>query len=196
MMKQVSITIFEFTHTIQQPCGRWDIEFIWYFTALDFRILLGLYWKMWKTVVQACEMLKSLCKRPWGSSKEILLIFFSLQDEGGEKKICQFHSISVDFWNFDWGRDVYHGDEGADTDLMFQFCLPYTRLKETPTMYAPMVSHSIEILDIGKFVMEYGKWICFLFPSQASSHFTVYFNYAMQVFISGYGNFEGLWVRL
>ena len=34
------------------------------------------------------------------------------------------------FENFDWGREVDHfldpirGDEGADTDLMFQFYLP------------------------------------------------------------------------
>ena len=101
-------------------------------------------------------------------------------------RFVSFSVFQLIFENFDWGRDVYHGDEVADTDLMFQFCLPYTRL----------VSHSIEILDIGKFVMEYGKWICFLFPSQASSHFTVYFNDAMQFFISGDGNFEGLWVRL
>ena len=56
-----------------------------------------------KTVVRACDKLKSLCKRPWGSSKEFFLIFFSLPDVGGEKKICQFLSISVDFWKF-WLR--------------------------------------------------------------------------------------------
>ena len=95
-MRQVSITISEFTHSIQQPCGRWEIKFIWQFTALSFQILWNLYWKMWKTLVQACKMLKSLSKRPWGSSKEIILIYyFCLPDEGGEIRfvsfsVCQF----------------------------------------------------------------------------------------------------------
>ena len=101
----------------------------WQFTALSFQFLSNLYWK---TEVQACKMLKSLSKRPWGSSKEILLIYyFSLPDERGENKICQFLSFSVYFWKF-WlrqgGLSFYgsrKGDEGADTDLMFQFCLPY-----------------------------------------------------------------------
>ena len=86
---------------------------------------------MWKTVVQACKMLKSLSKTPWGSPKEILLIYhFSLSDEGGENKICQFLNFSVYFWKF-WLRQgglsfygFHKGYEGADTDLMFQFCLP------------------------------------------------------------------------
>ena len=132
-MRQVSITVSEFTHSNKQPCGRRDIEFIWQFTALSFQILLNLHWKMWKTVALACKLLKSLCKRPWGSSKEILLIYyFSMPDEGGENKIYQFLSFSVYFWKF-WlrqgGLSFYgsqKGDEGADTDLMFQFCLPYS----------------------------------------------------------------------
>ena len=87
-MRQVSITISEFTHSIERPCGRCHIKFIWQFTALSFQILLNSYWKMWKTVVQACKLLKSLSKKPGGSSKEILLIYdFSLHDEGGENKI-------------------------------------------------------------------------------------------------------------
>ena len=131
-MRQVSITVSEFTHSNKQPCGRRDIEFIWQFTALSFQILLNLHWKMWKTVALACKLLKSLCKRPWGSSKEILLIYyFSMPDEGGENRIYQFLSFSVYFWKF-WLRQgglSFYGsqkrDEGADTDLMFQFCLPY-----------------------------------------------------------------------
>ena len=49
---------------------------------------------MLKTVVQACKLLKSLSEKPWGSSKEILLIYhFSLPDEGDEKKLYQFLSL-------------------------------------------------------------------------------------------------------
>ena len=85
--KQVSITVSEFTHSIKQPCGRCDIKFKSQFTALSFKILLNLYWKMWKTVVHACKLLKSLSKRDRGSSKEILLIYyFTLPDEGGENE--------------------------------------------------------------------------------------------------------------
>ena len=53
-----------------------------------------------------------------------------MPDEGGENRIYQFLSFSVYFWKF-WlrqgGLSFYgsqKGDEGADTDLMFQFCLP------------------------------------------------------------------------
>ena len=49
---------------------------------------------MWKTVVQACKLLKSLSKNIWGRSKESLLIYyFSLPYEGGENKIYQFFSL-------------------------------------------------------------------------------------------------------
>ena len=118
-MRQVSITVSEFTHSNKQPCGRRDIEFIWQFTALSFQILLNLHWKMWKTVALACKLLKSLCKRPWGSLKRILLIYyFSMPDEGGENRIYQFLSLFL---------KILKGDKGADTDLMFQFCLPNSR---------------------------------------------------------------------
>ena len=71
----------------------------------------------------------------YSSSKEILLIYyFSLPDEGGENRIYQFPSFSLYFWKF-WlrqgGLPFYgsqKGDEGADTDLMFQFCLPYLKI--------------------------------------------------------------------
>ena len=123
-MRQVPITISEFTHSIKKPRGRCEIKFIWQFTPLSFQILLNFYWKMWKTVVQAYKILKSFSKRRWGSAKEILLICcFSLPDDS-------FTVIRFIFVNFDWGREVYYfmdlikGDEGADTDLMFQFCLP------------------------------------------------------------------------
>ena len=53
-----------------------------------------------------------------------------MPDEGGENRIYQFLSFSVYFWKF-WLRQggllfygSQKGDEGADTDLMFQFCLP------------------------------------------------------------------------
>ena len=126
--RQVSSTNSEFTHSSKPPCGSCDYKFKSQFTALNFEILLNLYWKMCKTVVQACKLLKSLSKRPWGSSKEILFIsYLSLPDEGGENKIYEFLSFSVYFWKF-WlrqgGLSVQKGDEGADTDLMFQFCLP------------------------------------------------------------------------
>ena len=94
MRQVVSITISELIHSIKQPCGRSDIKFIWQFSSLSFQILLNFYWKMWKTVVQACKLLKSLSKKPGGSSKEILLIhYFSLPDEGGENEIYQFFSL-------------------------------------------------------------------------------------------------------
>ena len=41
-----------------------------------FQISLNLYWKMWKTVVKACKLLKSLPKKPQGSSNEILLNYY------------------------------------------------------------------------------------------------------------------------
>ena len=103
-MRQVSITISEFTHAIKRSSGRCNIKFIWQFTPLSFKILLYLYWKkVWKTVVQARKLLKSLSKKAWGSSKEILLIYYSflgLHDEEGENKIYQSLSFSVYFWKF------------------------------------------------------------------------------------------------
>ena len=53
----------------------------------------------------------------WGSPKEMLLVYyFSLPDEGDENKIYHFLSFSVCFMDL-------KRDEGANTDLMFQFCL-------------------------------------------------------------------------
>ena len=132
-MRQVSITISLFTCSIKQPCGRCTFKFIWHFTVLSCHILFNFCCKMWKTVVQACELLKSFSKKPWGSSKEILLIYyFSLPHEGGENKINKFLNFSVYFWKF-WLRQggllfygSQKGDKGTDTDLMLQFCLPYT----------------------------------------------------------------------
>ena len=69
---------------------------IWQFTALSFQILL---------------LLKSLCKKPWGSTKEILSIYyFSLPaDEGGEKIFISFSIFQFIFGNFDWGgRGSWH----------------------------------------------------------------------------------------
>ena len=124
--------ISEFTHSINQPCRRCDIEFIWHSTVLGFQIVSNLYWKMWKSVVKACKLLKSLSMKPWGRSKEILWIYcFSLPDEVGENIIYQFLSFSVyslEFWLSQGGISFYGSqkrDEGADTVLMFQFCLPY-----------------------------------------------------------------------
>ena len=67
---------------------------IWQFTALSFQILL---------------LLKSLCKKPWGSTKEILSIYyFPLPaDEGGAKIFISFSIFQFNFGNFDWGREVY-----------------------------------------------------------------------------------------
>ena len=109
-IRQVSISISEFTYNIQQPCGKCHIKFIYQFTTLNFQILLHLYWKLWKTVVQACKLLRSLSEKPWGSSKEFSLIYyFSLFDEWGGNKIYQFLSfLSLFFENFDWGMEVYH----------------------------------------------------------------------------------------
>ena len=59
------------------------------------------------------------------------IYYFSLPDEGGENKIYQFLGFSVYFckyWLRQGGLSFYgsqKGDKGADTDLIFQFCLPY-----------------------------------------------------------------------
>ena len=115
-MRQVSITVSEYAHSNKQPCGKGDIEFIWQFTALSFQILLNLHWKMWKTVAFVCKLLKSLCKRPWGSSKEILLIYYS----------------SIIFENFDWGREVYHFMDlkKGTTELTQIYCFSFACLRE------------------------------------------------------------------
>ena len=102
-MRQVSITISGFTHIIKQPWRRCDINFIWQFTALSFEILLNLYCKMWKL---KSKLLPARC---WGSSKEILLIYyFLLPDEGGENKICQYLSFSVYFLTYWLRQGAYH----------------------------------------------------------------------------------------
>ena len=113
--------------------------------------------KIWKTVVQACKLVKSLSKKPWSSSKEISLIYyFSLPDEGGENKIYQFLGFSVYFWKFllsQGGLSFYgsqKGDNGADTDLMFQFCLPYCetiRIHLTGNLYKCMETFEWIILN-------------------------------------------------
>ena len=97
-----------------------------------------------KIVVQACKLSKSLSKKPWGSSKELLIIYyFCLPDEEVKIRFINFSVFQFIFENFDWGREVYHfmdlkrGDKGADTDLMFQFCLPNAYLADenrTPTI--------------------------------------------------------------
>ena len=54
-----------------------------------------------KTAVQACKLLKSPLRKPWGGSKEILWIYyFYFPDEGGENKIYHFLSFSVCNWKF------------------------------------------------------------------------------------------------
>ena len=63
------------------------------------------------------------------------IYYFSFPDEGGENKIYQFLGFSVYFWKFllrQGGLSFYgsqKGDEGADTDLMFRFCLPNNSAK-------------------------------------------------------------------
>ena len=131
-MRQVSITISEFTHSIKQSCERWDIK-LYDSLQSSVQILLSLYWKTWKNIFKACKLLKSLSKKALGSSKEILVIYcFSLPDEGGETKIYQFLSFSVYFWLRQGGLSLYgshKGGESAYTDLMFQFCLPSKKLR-------------------------------------------------------------------
>ena len=109
------------------------IKFIWQFTALNLHIWLNLYWKTWKTVVQGCKLLKSLFKKPWGSSKWsfINLLFLFAWWARWKWDYCQFLGLSVYSWKF-WLRQgglSFYGfhkwNEGADTELMFQFCLPY-----------------------------------------------------------------------
>ena len=78
-----------------------------------------------KNCSPSIQAAKSISRKPWGSSNEILLIYYlSLLVEGGANKIYQFFSF---FWLRQGGLSFYgshKGDEGADTDLMFQFCLP------------------------------------------------------------------------
>ena len=52
---------------------------------------------------------------------------------------------------FDWRRDVYHfmdliegGDKGADTDLMFQFCLPQYLYYWTYVQRIGFVCHTMQ----------------------------------------------------
>ena len=135
-LRQVSIWISQFTHSIKQTCGRCGIKFIWQFTALSVQILLNLYWKLWKTVVQAFKLLKSICEKLWGRWKGILSIYyFSLPDEGDDNNIYQFLSFSVYFGKF-WVRQgglSFYGsherDKGADTDLTTVSVLLALRIK-------------------------------------------------------------------
>ena len=59
-----------------------------------------------------------------------MIYYFSLPDEGGENKIDKFLCFSVYFQKFRLRQGVlsfywsHKGDEGADTDLVFQFRLP------------------------------------------------------------------------
>ena len=68
-MRQVSIKISEFIHSIKQPDRRCNNKFIWQFTALIFQIFL-IEIKMWKTLVKACKLLKSLSKRLEAAQKK------------------------------------------------------------------------------------------------------------------------------
>ena len=99
-----------------------------------------------KNVVKACKLLKSQSKMPWDSSKNFLinLLFLYMPDEGGENKIYQFLNFSDYFWKF-WlrqrGLSFYgsqKGNEGADSDLMFQFCLPKLTGISTRSLLIPL----------------------------------------------------------
>ena len=80
VLRQVSLTISEFTHSIMQPCRRCDIKFIWQFTNFVKLILKNMIKKN-RLSMQAVEF------KPWNNSKEFLSIFyFSLPDEGSENK--------------------------------------------------------------------------------------------------------------
>mgnify|MGYP001803348998 CR=1 FL=1 len=131
IIRWVSITISDLTHSIKQPCGRcFDIKFMTVYSP-QFQMLLNLYWEMWKTLVKACKLLKSLSKKPWGSSKEILLNYYFSCLMREVKILFMSFSFSVyfqKFWRRPGGISFYRshkGNEGADTDLVFQFCLPY-----------------------------------------------------------------------
>ena len=49
---------------------------------------------MWKNCSPGLQDVEITLYDAWGSSKEILLIYYySLPDEGGENKICQYLSL-------------------------------------------------------------------------------------------------------
>ena len=83
---------------------------------------------MWKNCSPGLQDVEITLYDAWGSSKEILLIYYySLPDEGGENKICQYLSLFLKILTGAGSVSFYgslKGDEGADTDLMIQFCLP------------------------------------------------------------------------
>ena len=74
---------------------------------------------MWKIVVQACKL-------------QVVLIYFlfSSPDEEVEKRIYQFFSLfskiltEAGIYIISWS---HKGDEGDETDLMIQFCVPYVK---------------------------------------------------------------------
>ena len=62
-MRQVSIAISEFTHSIKQTCGRCDVKFILTVSSPQFSIFVKYSLKNVKSVVQACKLLKLLSKK-------------------------------------------------------------------------------------------------------------------------------------
>ena len=99
MMRQASIAISRFTHSIQQPCGRCDIKSIWQLTALSFRILSNSYQKMWKI---CWNHLKAAQKKFYQFT-----IFLYLMREV-KMRIVSFSVFQFIFENFYWGTEVYH----------------------------------------------------------------------------------------
>ena len=128
---------------IRQPCRRCDIKFIWQdsFQPSVFKFCYTYNEKCEKLYFQPVRCSNhSLGGHEATQNKILLNYYFSLPDEGGVSKICQYLSFLVYFWKF-WLRQgclsfygSYNWDKGADTDLMFQFCWPnpctFTGLRE------------------------------------------------------------------
>ena len=108
-MRQISITISGFTHSIKKPCGRGDIKFIWQFTALSFQNLLNAYWKMWKMRSKhaSCWNHNLRCHEAAQIFFYQFIISLCLMREV-KIRFISFSVFQFIFENFDWGREVYH----------------------------------------------------------------------------------------
>ena len=106
MMRKVTITISEFTRSVQLPCGRCHNKFIWNLWVSN---CVNFLLKNVKTAVQPCKLLKSPRRKPWGGSKEILWIYyFSFLIREVKIRLISFLVFQFVIENLDWGREVYH----------------------------------------------------------------------------------------
>ena len=67
---QLGLQLLKLPTASSKHAGGVILSLLWHFTAPSFQILLNLHWKMWKTVVQECKLLKSL-SQPRGLALKI-----------------------------------------------------------------------------------------------------------------------------